>query len=180
VLALASSTEAAWLDRVLEDLDAVLLDHAHCEKKAAGMAIRLIFQYPERPVLAARLEEVLRWLERRGLALRRQRPAPYAARLHRLVRTAEPGRLVDTLLCCAVIEARSCERLGLLADALPEPDLAAFYRSLHAAEARHHAAYVELACRVAPREEVRDRLRQIAAREADILSRGPHAARLHG
>jgi tRNA-(ms[2]io[6]A)-hydroxylase len=191
MLALASSTDPTWVARALEDLDAVLLDHAHCEKKAAGTAVTLIFQYPDRPALLAPLsrlareelahfEEVLRWLGRRGLGFRRQKPSAYGGRLHRLVRGAEPGRLLDRLLCCAVIEARSCERLGLLADALPVPELAAFYRSLHAAEARHHGVYVDLACEVASRDEVRERLHHIAAREAEILALGPEAARLHG
>jgi tRNA-(ms[2]io[6]A)-hydroxylase len=86
---------------------------------------------------------------------------------------------VDALLCAALIEARSCERLGLLADALAEPALAAFYRALHAAEARHHALYVELACQVAPRAEVGARLAELAAHEARVLAELPPLARLH-
>lgn len=192
MLALASSTEPAWAERVRKDLDEVLLDHAHCEKKAAGTAVSLIFRYPDQPGLLGPLsrlareelghfEEVLERLAERGLVFRRQRPSPYAGRLHRLVRADEPERLLDTLLCSAVIEARSCERLGLLAEALEgEPELAAFYRSLRAAEARHHAVYVDLACQLAPGREVRRRLQEIAAREAEILALGPPLARLHG
>jgi tRNA-(ms[2]io[6]A)-hydroxylase len=96
------------------------------------------------------------------------------------VAAREPQRLVDTLLCSALIEARSCERLSLLADALADADLAAFYGALRAAEARHHGLYVALACEVAPREAVRDRLTQLAAHEADALAASAPLARLHG
>jgi tRNA-(ms[2]io[6]A)-hydroxylase len=79
-----------------------------------------------------------------------------------------------------LIEARSCERLGLLAEALPDPALAGFYRSLHAAEARHHALYVELACHAVPRAVVAARLAELAAHEARVLAELPPLARLHG
>ncbi len=191
MLKLASATTPAWAERAAAHLDEILLDHAHCEKKAAGMAVTLIFRYPDRPALMAPLsalareelghfEAVLRQLEGRGLAFRRQAPSPYAGRLRRSVREGEPERLLDLLLCSALIEARSCERLGLLAEALPEPALATFYRELRAAEARHHGVYVDLACGVAPREAVAGRLETLAAHEAAVLAETPGAPRLHG
>src|SRR5262249_11783058 len=119
MLHLASTTDTAWLARALAHLDEILVDHAHCEKKAASTALSLLFRYPEQPELLtplARLareelthfEEVLDRLRARGLGLRRQQPSPYASELMAGVRAAEPGRLVDTLLCMALIEARSC------------------------------------------------------------------------
>jgi tRNA-(ms[2]io[6]A)-hydroxylase len=98
------------------------------------------------------------------------------------VRPAEPARLLDTLLCMALIEARSCERLGLLADALPGVDdaLAALYRGLLAAEARHHGEYLALAQALFPEPVVRERLAALARHEADALAAGPRQARLHG
>jgi tRNA-(ms[2]io[6]A)-hydroxylase len=95
------------------------------------------------------------------------------------VAVREPERLVDTLLCSALIEARSCERLGLLAEALPDAALARFYASLRAAEARHHGVYVELACQVAPRATVAARLAELAAHEAEVLASACEP-RLHG
>ncbi len=190
MLKLASVTDPAWGEAMLRDLPGVLLDHAHCEKKAAGVALRLIFQYPEHPFLMeplaalareelAHFEEVLGWLGRHGLTYRRQRPSAYAGRLRRIVRDAEPDRLLDTLLCSAVIEARSCERLGLLAEALGETPLGRFYRGLRNAEARHHGVYVDLACRLAPPGEVAARLEEVTAHEAAVLAEAPGEPRLH-
>jgi tRNA-(ms[2]io[6]A)-hydroxylase len=94
-------------------------------------------------------------------------------------RAHEPARLLDTLLCSALIEARSCERMRILADALDDPALAALYRGLLASEARHHHAYVELAIGVAPEPEVRTRLRELACHEAAVLAAAPAIPRLH-
>jgi tRNA-(ms[2]io[6]A)-hydroxylase len=191
MLKLASATDPAWAETVAGHLDEILLDHAHCEKKAAGLAVTLLFQAPDRAAWMAPLsalareelghfEAVLAELERRGQVFRRQRPSPYAGRLRARMRTGEPERLLDLLLCSALIEARSCERLGLLADALPDPRLADLYRALRTAEARHHALYVELACDVAPRAAVAGRLAALADHEAAVLARAPREARLHG
>ncbi|MDH5567514.1 MAG: tRNA-(ms[2]io[6]A)-hydroxylase [Myxococcales bacterium] len=189
MLSLAAATPPSWTARALADLDAVMIDHAHCEKKAAGTAVNLIFRYPQhaflqRPLSAlareelSHFEQVLGHLEARGIALCAQRPAPYAGRLRKEIRTHEPARLVDTLLCCALIEARSCERLKLLGEALEEPALRRFYTGLVASEARHHGIYLELAEQLAP-GEVRPRLRALAAHEARVLLEAPPLARLH-
>ncbi|HKJ25514.1 MAG TPA: tRNA isopentenyl-2-thiomethyl-A-37 hydroxylase MiaE [Myxococcota bacterium] len=194
MLNLASTTEPVWAERALTDLPALLLDHAHCEKRAAGMAIGLISRYSDRGALLAPLarlareelehfERLLGVLERRGIAFGVQEPAPYAKRLLGLARTFEPARLVDTLLCCSAIEARSCERFGVLAaacDAAGEAELAGFYRDLRACEARHHELYVRLAETAAPRDEVRARLRELLALEADLVAKGTSEIRLHG
>src|SRR5438046_481920 len=119
MLNLAAATAADWTVRAMAHLDLILLDHAHCEKKAAATALGLIFRYPEHPALMAPLsrlareelahfEEMLRHLSARGLTYQRLPPSPYAAELCRVIRTSEPRKLIDTLLCCALIEARSC------------------------------------------------------------------------
>ncbi len=190
MLKLASQTPPGWAERAVASLDEILLDHAHCEKKAAGFAVTLIFQYPGHPELMAPLsalareelahfEEVLRQLSIRGLSFGRQQPSPYPGRLREIVAKQEPGRLLDMLLCSAVIEARSCERLGLLAEALPDPALAAFYSGLRAAEARHHGIYVDLACQIAGRDKTRARLEEFTQHEARVLDRAPTHPRLH-
>ncbi len=190
MLSLASVTDRAWVERVRGALDEVLLDHAHCEKKAASTALSLLFKYADRQPLLATLsqlareelghfEEVLAALVARGVTFRHQQPSPYAAELLRAIRTHEPGRLVDTLLCVALIEARSCERMRLLAGALGDDPLAELYRGLLAAEARHHHVYVELATTVAPDTQVRARLRELARHEAAVLAATPPMARLH-
>ena len=102
-------------------------------------------------------------LEKREVDFRRLSPTPYASGLRSAVRTDEPERLLDILLVCALIEARSCERMKVLAEGLAddEPVLADFYRSLLASEARHHALYVDLADQLFERAEVRTRLDEI-------------------
>jgi len=190
MLSLASATDRAWVERALAHLDEILLDHAHCEKKAASTALSLLFKYADRQALLGTLsrlareelghfEEVLAVLVARGVAFRHQQPGPYAAELMKTIRAHEPDRLVDTLLCSALIEARSCERMRLLAEALEDSALAALYRGLLAAEARHHRTYVELATAVAPEAEVQARLRELARHEAAVLAAAPPMARLH-
>lgn len=190
MLNLASTTDPRWLERALANLDEILLDHAHCEKKAASTAVSLLFRYPEHASLLAPLAElareelahftlVLARIEARGGRLERQVPSPYAGELLRAVRPAEPARAVDTLLCLSLIEARSCERMKLLADALDDEPLRRLYAGLLASEARHHQCYVDLACSLAPAAEVRARLRELARHEAAVLERAPAIPRLH-
>jgi tRNA-(ms[2]io[6]A)-hydroxylase len=190
MLNLASATPDAWAVRVAGSLDELLVDHAHCEKKAAGTALRLLFSYPgvqpiQAPLAAlareelAHFEEVLAVLALRGARMRPLRPAPYAGRLRAEVRSGEPLRLVDLLLCCALIEARSCERFGVLAARVAEPRLARLWGGLHEAEARHHRLYVDLAAELLPLAAVRDRLAELAAHEARVLAEAPPLARLH-
>jgi tRNA-(ms[2]io[6]A)-hydroxylase len=190
VLKLMAATDPRWAERILPDLDAVLVDHAHLEKKAAAGALKLLLQYPDRPSLQDPLsrlareelghfEEVVRVLGERGVPLRGQRPSPYFARLHSVVSRHEPARLLDRLLINALIEARSCERLALLADVVDEPTLTHLYRGLLAAEARHHGAYVELARGLFDSETVQTRLEALARHEAAVLAQAPPRPRLH-
>jgi tRNA-(ms[2]io[6]A)-hydroxylase len=188
---LAAPSDPEWTRGALAEIDEVLIDHAHCEKKAAGMAVRLIFRYPEHGFLLAPLsrlareelqhfEQVLGILERRGIAMKFQRPSPYAGQLRRDLRTHEPARLIDTLLCCALIEIRSCERFELLAEGVDDPELAALWKGLVASEARHHRVYVDLACQLADEDDVRSRLGELARREAEIVSGASFLPRMHG
>ncbi|MCA9712579.1 MAG: tRNA-(ms[2]io[6]A)-hydroxylase [Myxococcales bacterium] len=202
MLHLHSQTDPRWDAWALAHLDEILLDHAHCEKKAASTAINLVFRYTHHAVLVEPLsrlareelehfELVLGHLRRRGVAFVRLQPSPYASRLMEACRREEPARVVDTLLCCAMIEARSCERMQRVHAALrtaaeaglPEADpaLAELYGGLLASEARHHATYVDLvrALEVVPEAELRARLDQIAAHEADVVAQAPAEPRLH-
>jgi tRNA-(ms[2]io[6]A)-hydroxylase len=190
MLSLAAATDPAWASRALGRLDELLVDHAHCEKKAAGTAVRLLFRYPQQAALLAPLsklareelahfEQLLALLAERGLAFARHRPAPYAGRLRERERTREPERLLDTFLCCALIEARSCERFGLLAEAAEDPELAGFWRRLLDAEARHHGVYLALARQLAPEAEVAARLRELAQHEAAVLAEARFSGHLH-
>lgn len=195
MLGLASRTGVDWTERALAGLDEILLDHTHCEKKAASTAINLIFRYADQTALMAPLssiareelahfEQMLAVLAERGIAFRRLQPTDYAKGLKQGCRTAEPGRLLDTLIVCSLIEARSCERMQVLAEALPavgEPELGALYAGLLAAEARHHGAYLQMVrdTRLFNEAEIRDRSEVLARHEADVLAGLPPAARLH-
>ena len=174
----------------MRDLGAVLVDHAHCEMKAASNAMSLVVRHPQSLRLVRELTElareeldhflqVLALLSARGVPFRRLHPAPYGARLHEAVRKPDPGHLLDTLLVCALIEARSCERMTLLAEHLPDPEIAGLYRGLLACEARHFHSYVEMATALFPRDEVRARLQQLSAHEARVLEQPCAELRLH-
>lgn len=190
MLSLRSSTAPWWLDGLELHTDELLIDHAHCEKKAAGTALNLIFAYVDRPELIRELtpivhEEmahftlVLKLLEGRGVRFRRLTPSSYGRKLNDLVRKQEPYRAIDRLLVAALIEARSCERFCLLRDRLPDRELAEFYGSLYASEARHHSTYVELARLFDRRGEVDRRLAELADAEAAIIDAGDPLVRVH-
>ena len=190
MLHLKSDSSQRWLDQVERHTDLVLIDHAHCEKKAAGTALNLIFAYVEDEELCREMtsivnEElehfhmVLDLLKKRGIQFRRLKPSSYGNKLHELIRNQEPQRAVDRLLIAGLIEARSCERFGLLRKHLPDTELRDFYDSLFESEARHHAVYVRLAKHYAPEEVVMDRLEELAKAEASILETGDENARMH-
>ena len=190
MLHLASETDPSWAQRAVGDLDTLLLDHAHLEKKAASTAMTLSFRYPDvveiqRPLSELAREElehfeaVLSFLEARGQPFTRLQPAPYAAKLSKAIRKAEPERMLDTFLTCALIEARSCERMRLIAEALPAGALAEFYEGLLATEARHHMLYVEFARGRFGAAVADARLAELADQEAAILAEAPRLVRMH-
>jgi len=190
MLSLVSNSSTHWLDQVDRHLDEILVDHAHCEKKAAGVAMNLLFSYVDRPEVARTMPEivteeldhfrlVLDLLERRGIRFRKLAPGGYAQALHELIRREEPHRAVDRLLVASLIEARSCERFALLAEHVADTELRDFYRGLFESEARHHTTYVQAACGFAPEAIVRGRLRELATAEAAIIDRGDPLPRMH-
>ena len=190
MLSLKSSTAPWWLDEVERNLEDILLDHAHCEKKAAGTAMNLIFAYVEQVELVRALSDivneeldhfrqVLDLLECREIRFRRQQPSTYGRQLNDLVCKQEPAKAVDRLLVASLIEARSCERFALLRDRLADRELAEFYASLFESEARHHATYVRLAELFASRDTIAARLDELSAAEAEIIDRGDPLPRMH-
>jgi tRNA-(ms[2]io[6]A)-hydroxylase len=183
-------TPERWLAQVSAHLDELLIDHAHCEKKAAGVAMNLLFAYVDRVELVRALSEivqeelghfhlVLNLLERRGIRFRKLPASAYAGRLHALASKQEPMRAVDRLLIAALIEARSCERFALLRDGLADAELASFFGSLFESEARHHVTYVRLAKLFAEDETVDARLDELANEEARLVEAGEPLPRVH-
>ncbi|MBM4205703.1 MAG: tRNA-(ms[2]io[6]A)-hydroxylase [Gammaproteobacteria bacterium] len=148
-------TPDAWLEAVVPNLETLLIDHANCEKKAAGTALSLMYRYIDQERLLMRLsklareelrhfEQVLSVMKARGVKYRHVTPCRYAGMLRGPVRTHEPARLIDTLIVGAIVEARSCERFAAMAPRL-DADLAEFYQGLEASEARHFDVYLSFA-----------------------------------
>ena len=186
---LPCATPEVWVAASVSHLDVLLLDHANCERKAAATAVSLLFRYERVPGLPERMrrlareelrhyEQVLAILAKREVALRPVSASRYAGGLRDLVRSSEPGRLVDLLLCGALVEARSCERFAALLPVL-EPDLARFYRRLLASEARHFEDYLLLAQAVGTAEEVAERLLVFQQREAELITTEDPQFRFH-
>ena len=189
MLDLASATPRGWVDEAWASIDTVLLDHAHCEKKAASTAIGFLFRYPMDTALQAPLsahareelehfELLLGVLAKRGKAFGPLSQSPYAGRLHEGLNKVEPARFLDSLLACALIEARSCERMKLLSEHLPDAELRDLYRSLLVTEARHFHTYVDFAAQRFGLERTRERLHVLAVVEAEAI-REPSEIRLH-
>ena len=186
---LRSATDPRWAAVAVADLDRTLSDHVHCEKKAAASALKLVADHPDLPDLVgslARLAQeeqhhflaVLAELQRRGAPLLPDDGDPYAQALLRLVRGGA-GRLVDRLLVAALIEARSQERLAILAGALPEPRLRELYDRLARSEAGHEQLFLDLARRHGGEAEPGARLAALSEAEARIVAGLPLAARIH-
>ncbi len=152
---LGCATPQSWFDAASCNVPTLLIDHANCEKKAAGTALSLLYRYVDKPKLLRRMsrlareelrhfEQVLAMLASLGIGYEHLPPGRYAQSMRTLIRTSEPGRLIDTLIVGALVEARSCERFAGLA-AHFDGRLAAFYRRLLESEARHCEYYLELA-----------------------------------
>jgi tRNA-(ms[2]io[6]A)-hydroxylase len=178
---LAAPSSASWLDQACARPDLVLIDHAHCERKAAGVALQLMFRYPSDEGLGALLsplareelehfELVLQLLQRRAIPLR-PLPAPgYGATLTAAVRKGELERRLDSFLVAGLIEARSHERMALLAAHSPDEELRALYGELLASEARHFGLYWCLCEERFGREVTVARLEELAAVEVQALT----------
>lgn len=162
---LACPTPQAWLDEAvkLSNLDLLLIDHANCEKKAASMAMTLIYRCSDKFDLLNKMsklareelrhfEQVLAIMKKRDIVYKSVSASSYASKLHQYVRTWEPARLSDSLIIGAIIEARSCERFAALAPLLDE-ELKAFYLSLLKSEARHYQDYLNLAKKYADEKD---------------------------
>jgi tRNA 2-(methylsulfanyl)-N6-isopentenyladenosine37 hydroxylase len=191
MMKLRCHTSADWVEHAVAHFDEVLVDHAHCEKKAAANALSLLQAYPEvkgLPALMARLAreecahlaKVLAVMDKRGLTLGRDGGDAYAQALVELLRHGSDERRLDRFLVAAIIEARSEERLGLLAQHLQDASLKKLYAELAKSEAGHEKLFLKLAATQAPERKVEQRLDELLASEASIVKRLPLRAAVHG
>ena len=183
-------TPSQWTETVLADFDRFLLDHAAAEKKASGMAVSMLSHYPDRPQLVRAMvdlaveemnhfREVVKLLLARGLQLSADEKDSYVNQLRDSMRRGSDAYLLDRLLIGGVIEARGCERFGLLGAALPAGQLKDFYTEIAASESRHQHLFVDLAGCYFSAAQVNGRLDQLLDLEADIAGRLPLRAALH-
>ncbi|WP_058472200.1 tRNA-(ms[2]io[6]A)-hydroxylase [Legionella jordanis] len=150
-------TAKQWLDMASQCLPTLLIDHAHCERKAAATAVNFISKYPEKRELVAKMsplareellhfEKVIDLMKERGIQFMPLPPSNYAQEMHRKVTKGGcVQRIVDQLIVGAIIEARSCERFHALIPVLEDAQLRKFYSSLIKSEARHFQDYLFLA-----------------------------------
>jgi tRNA-(ms[2]io[6]A)-hydroxylase len=190
---LRSCTHPRWFAASSADLSALLSDHLHCERKAAENALSLVRRYPHRGGSIAQLSrlaheetshvvQVGALIARRGLATKTDTPNLYARALLAEVRGREPERLLDALLVAAFIEARSHERLQLLARGFADhgdAELSDFYGALAGAEERHAEIFLDLARPLVSPEAFDTRLTELAGRETEVIAGLPHASRIH-
>ncbi|MBX3249321.1 MAG: tRNA-(ms[2]io[6]A)-hydroxylase [Myxococcales bacterium] len=193
MLHLLEPTDPRWVEAVAVDTDGLLTDHAHCELKAAQSALSIVARFggeaPElvEPLSALAREETQHFrqvhehIEARGGALGKPAVDEYVQLLRKAARAdhGDAPALLDRLLVSALIEARSCERFKLLAERLPDPKLADFYRALMMAEARHFTLFAGLA-EARFGAAARERLRLLATREASVAHTLPLGPTVHG
>lgn len=174
----------------MSDLPAVLVDHAHLERRAATSALNLekyhALHDKVEELNAIAIEElhhfqlVLNILKKRDIRFGQARHSPWISGLMRAVRTGERFQVIDHLICAALIEGRSCEKFQLLAAALAEsePELASFYAGLVESEGNHYATYLLMA-RAIDYAEADSRLDSYLEREASLMREWAPRAMLH-
>lgn len=193
ILGLHLPTDPRWVNLAQINLEDILTDHAYCEQKAATSCISLIQRYPDKERLVNELSPVvteewghfrlvLQELQKRNLKLGRQRKDEYVNRLlqFEVKGGKEEDRLLDKLLLCALIEARSCERFKRLSEELKDDYLKNFYRRFMESEAGHYVTFIELAETYISAEKVKKRWKEWLAYEAEIIKQLlPRGDRMH-
>lgn len=181
-------TPPAWLDWAQQHPQLLLIDHAHCEKKAAATALNLMFRYVERTELLIKLaqlareellhfEQVLSLIQQRGIVYRHLPASRYASELRQAASTSEPNKLIDILIIGALIEARSCERFHALSNRV-DPELSRYYRYLIKSEARHFEDYLALA-RLYAEQPIDQRIDYFCQIEQHLIESGDNEFRFH-
>jgi tRNA-(ms[2]io[6]A)-hydroxylase len=191
MLCLKCETQPEWIISALANLDEVIIDHAHCEKKAAATGLSLLSSYPDKTEISLTMSDlvveeighyksVVEILASENKKLEKDKGDPYVKEILLHLRNHEPVRLLDRLLTAGIIEARSCERLQILADNLEDEKLKKFYTELAATEAGHYVTFVKLAKLYFDEEEVKVRLDELTEIEKEIVLNLPNHPTMHG
>ena len=160
MLMLRAKPPESWLPKIIANLGAVLVDHAHLERKAAKSALTLQ-RYQQltgrqEELTAIAIEElehfnlVLKILNEKDIKFSQAISSPWISGIMNTVRKGRNEQVIDHLLCAAMIEGRSCDKFQILSEALVPVDapLAKFYASLVESEGNHYAAYLLMAKQV--------------------------------
>ena len=184
------TTSHEWTQKVMDNFDDFLIDHAAAEKKASGMANSMLSHYPDKPdivnaMIELAIEEMLHFrdvvkiMQQRGIILGPDKKDTYVLSLRNLMRKGSDLYMMDRLLIGGIIEARGCERFGLVAHALPEGDLKNFYKAITESESRHENLFIDLARNYFDKTVVDQRMDELLTEEASICSALPIQAALH-
>jgi tRNA-(ms[2]io[6]A)-hydroxylase len=184
MLGLKLPTDPRWVNLAEIALEEILTDHAYCEQKAAVSCISLIQGFPDKTTLVKELSPIVteEWghfrlvlaeIERRNFSLGLQRKDEYVNQLLSFQQKggSREDRLLDKLLFCGLIEARSCERFRLLHEYLEDPHLKDFYYKFMVSEAGHYVLFLDLARLYFPEEKVKHRWKAYLEEEAEIMKR---------
>jgi tRNA-(ms[2]io[6]A)-hydroxylase len=193
MLGLKLPTDPRWVNIAEKNIDEILIDHAHCELKAASTANSLIMSFPEYSELVTEMvslvkEEMSHFkmvherLLKRNVELGRDRKDLY---VHDLLKFFPKGgsrttQLVHRLLYAALIEARSCERFRLLSENIQDKELAKFYRDLMASEANHYTLFLNFARNFGERKEVDKKWNDLLEYEAELMKNLGTQNTIHG
>lgn len=188
--ALRFATPSHWTQTVLSNMDHFLLDHAAAEKKASGMAMSMVSHYPDKTSIVvamvdlaleelAHFKQVVKIILERGLVMGADSPDPYVNQLRALHRKGQNVYLLDRLLIGSIVEARGCERFGLIATHLPDGALKQFYRAICESEARHEDLFLRLAREYFDETTITERMDELLDKEAAIVKALPIRAALH-
>ncbi|GGE33456.1 tRNA-(ms[2]io[6]A)-hydroxylase [Psychroflexus planctonicus] len=193
MLGLKLPTDPRWVNIAEKNIDEILIDHAHCEQKAASTAISLIVSFPEYTELVNEMTDLVQeemshfkmvhdLLIEKGIALGRDRKDEYVIALLKFFPKggSRVDQLTHRLMYAALIEARSCERFRLLSENLKDTKLARFYRKLMISEAGHYTLFLKLARQYGDENTVNDKWQQLLAFEAEIMKDLSKKESIHG
>ncbi len=191
MLCLKNKTKPEWIKVALNNLPTVIMDHAHCEKKAAGTGMSLLSTYFDKKEISMAMSDlveeeighyrsVIKLLDTMGLTLGKDQGDEYVKKLLSFINKNEPERMLDRLLTAGIIEARSCERLQILAENINNEELKRFYKELSDSEAGHYMTFVKLAKLYFNEEIVRKRLDELTTLEAEIVANLLNKPLMHG